>query len=149
MTRVAIALLLCLGLAACGQSRLNPMTWFGGEREERITLREGAPESADPRPLVAAITALSVETTTSGAIVTATALTDATGYWQPGLLEVERTEDSVTYEFRARPPQAGRLAGPEPTRVIVAAVDLGRRDLAGLRTITVRSQTNQRSVQRR
>jgi hypothetical protein len=148
MPRAPIALILCLSLAGCGESRLNPMTWFGGEREERISL-ETVPESVDPRPLVAEITALSVEETTSGVIVTATARTDATGYWQPGLLEVERTEDSVTYEFRAQPPGAGRVAGPEPTRIIVAAVDLGRRDLAGLRTITVRSSSNQRTVQRR
>jgi hypothetical protein len=26
-----------LSLAACGESRLNPLNWFGGEREERIT----------------------------------------------------------------------------------------------------------------
>lgn len=148
MPRATLALILCLSLAACGESRLNPMTWFGSEREERVTLAS-TPESIDPRPLVAEITALSVEATTSGAIVSATALTDATGYWQPGLLEVERTADSVTYEFRAQPPGEGRVAGPERTRVIVAAVDLGRRDLAGLRTITVRSRSNQRSVERR
>lgn len=145
--RAILALTLCFSLAACGQSRLNPMTWFGGEREERITLRD-APQ-VDARPIVSEITALSVETTTSGAIVTATALTDATGYWRPGLLEVERTETSVTYEFRAEPPVAGGAAGPAPSRSVVAAVELGRRELAGLRTITVRSRTNQRSVTRR
>jgi hypothetical protein len=145
--RAILALTLCLALAACGQSRLNPMTWFGGEREERITLSD-TPAEVDARPLVAEITALSVEATTSGAIVSATALTDATGYWRPGLLEVERTETSVTYEFRAEPPAAGRVAGPAPSRSVVAAVELGRRELAGLRTITVRSRSNQRSVGR-
>jgi hypothetical protein len=148
MLRAILAAILCLSLSGCVASRLNPLTWFGGEREERITV-EATPQAADPRPLVAEISALSVEATTSGAIVSATALTDATGYWQAGLLEVERTADTVVYEFRAMPPRAGRVAGPEPTRTVVAAADLGRRDLAGLRTITVRSRSNQRSVQRR
>jgi hypothetical protein len=29
MLRALIALTLCLSLAACGESRLNPMNWFG------------------------------------------------------------------------------------------------------------------------
>ena len=37
---VTLALALCLSLAACGESRLNPFNWFGGEREERITVEE-------------------------------------------------------------------------------------------------------------
>jgi hypothetical protein len=148
MFRALIALTLCLSLAACGASRLNPMNWFGGEREERIAVTEVATPT-DPRPLVTEITGLAIEVTTSGAILTATALTDATGYWQPGLVLVERAEGAATYEFRAAPPPAGATQGPEPTRVIVAAAELGRGDLQGLRSITVIARTNRRTVERR
>jgi hypothetical protein len=148
MFRALIALTLCLSLAACGASRLNPMNWFGGEREERIAVTEVATPT-DPRPLVTEITGLAIEATTSGAILTATALTDATGYWQPGLVLVERAEGAATYEFRAAPPPAGATQGPEPTRVIVAAAELGRGDLQGLRSITVIARTNRRTVERR
>jgi hypothetical protein len=146
MPRALIVLLLCLGLAACG-SRLNPINWFGGDREERIRV-EQAETSADPRPLVAEITALSIEPTTSGAILTATALTERTGYWQPALVEAERGDGAVVYEFRAAPPPPGATAGPQATRQIVVATTLGRRDLETLRSITVRGRANQRTVSR-
>jgi hypothetical protein len=148
MFRVPLILSLCLSLAACGESRLNPMNWFGGDREERIAVTEIATPT-DPRPLVAEVTGLSIEATTSGAILTATALAEATGYWQPGLILVERDDDTAIYEFRAAPPPAGATAGPEPTRVIVAAVALGRGDLEGLRSITVIARSNRRTVERR
>jgi hypothetical protein len=111
MLRVPLALTLCLSLAACGESRLNPLNWFGGEREERITVTE-VERPTDPRPLVAEVTGLAIEQTTSGAILTATALTEATGYWQPGLVLIGREDGAATYEFRAAPPERGRGCGP-------------------------------------
>jgi hypothetical protein len=60
MLRALIALTLCSRLAACGESRLNPMNWFGGEREERITVTE-VERPTDPRPLVAEVTGLAIE----------------------------------------------------------------------------------------
>jgi hypothetical protein len=102
MFRVPLILSLCLSLAACGESRLNPMNWFGGDREERIAVTEIATPT-DPRPLVAEVTGLSIEATTSGAILTATALAEATGYWQPGLILVERDDDTAIYEFPEAP----------------------------------------------
>jgi hypothetical protein len=36
------------------------VNWFGGEREERITVTE-VERPADPRPLVAEVTGLSIE----------------------------------------------------------------------------------------
>jgi hypothetical protein len=146
MLRALLVLALCTSVAACG-SRLNPLNWFGGEREERITVTE-TEQQTDPRPLVAQVTSLSVEPTTSGAIVTARALTERQGYWQPALIEVSRAEGEVVYEFRAAPPPAGAGTGPEPTREILAATTLGRDDVAGLRRITVMGRTNQRTVSR-
>lgn len=148
MLRTALALALCLTLAACGESRLNPLNWFGAEREERITVTE-VERPADPRALVAEVTSLSIETTTSGAILTATALTETTGYWQAGLVRIGVEDGAATYEFRAAPPRPGAVSGPEPTRQIVAAATLSRGELAGLRSITVIARTNRRTVERR
>ncbi len=148
MLRVTLTLTLCLSLAACGESRLNPFNWFGGEREERITVTE-VERPADPRPLVAEVTGLAIEPTTSGAILTATALTEAAGHWRPGLVLLSREDGAVTYEFRAAPPQDGASQGTGRSREIVAAVALGQDELRGLRSITVIARTNRRSVERR
>lgn len=148
MLRATFALFLCVSLAGCGESRLNPLNWFGGEREQRITVTDvGRP--TDPRPLVEEITSLAIEPTTSGAILTATAATAATGYWQPGLVFVERSDGAAVFEFRAAPPAPGTVAGPASTRSIVAAAALGRDDLENLRSVTVIARTNRRTVERR
>jgi hypothetical protein len=148
MLRVTIALTLCLSLAACGESRLNPFNWFGGEREERITVTE-VERPSDPRPLVAEITGLAIEPTTSGAILTATALTETSGHWRPGLVLVGIEDGAATYEFRAARPPEGASQGTGRSREIVAAVALGPDELQGLRSITVIARTNRRSVERR
>ncbi|KPQ13901.1 MAG: hypothetical protein HLUCCO18_16515 [Rhodobacteraceae bacterium HLUCCO18] len=148
MLRVTIALTLCLSLAACGESRLNPFNWFGGEREERITVTE-VERPGDPRPLVAEITGLAIEPTTSGAILTATALTETSGHWRPGLVLVSGEDGAASYEFRAAPPPEGATQGTGRSREIVAAVALGPDELRGLRSITVIARTNRRSVERR
>lgn len=148
MLRAIPALALVALLAACGGVSLNPFTWFGGEREERITVVE-TEEETDPRPLVAEVTSLTVESTTSGAIVRATAVNERAGYWQPSLVEIERTEDSITYAFRAAAPWAGSSASAAPAREIVVATTLGRRDAATVRSITVIGRENRRTVSRR
>ena len=148
MLRALLALTLCLSLAACGGSRLNPLNWFGGDREERITVVEEEVET-DPRPLVAEVTEVKIEPTTSGALLTATALAEATGYFLQELDLLDRAEGAATYEFRAAPPPEGATAGPEPTRALVAAVALSQGELQGLREITVIARTNRRSITRR
>ncbi len=148
MTRILLSLGLCLSLAACGESRLNPMNWFGGDREERIRVSE-VETPTDPRTLVAEVTDLSIEATTSGAILTATGLTDITGYWQPGLALVEVADGAATYEFRVAPPPEGAQTGPEPSRQIVTAIALSRGELAAIRTVTVIGRNNRRSIDRR
>ena len=149
MLRVTIALTLCLSLAACGESRLNPFNWFGGEREERITVTE-VERPGDPRPLVAEITGLAIEPTTSGAILTATALTETSGHWRPGLVLVSGGGRCRELRVsRSATPPKGAAQGTGRSREIVAAVALGPDELRGLRSITVIARTNRRSVERR
>lgn len=150
MFRTFVALTLCLSLAACGSSRLNPLNWFGGDREERVRVTETvAAVPADPRPLVAEVVALAVEQTTSGALVRATGLVPTQGYFDAALVEVQRGDGALVYEFRAAPPIGGGLPGPARSREVLVAVALDQSDLRGLRTITVIGQTNRRSVDRR
>jgi hypothetical protein len=148
MLRALVALSLILSLAAC-ESRLNPMNWFGGDREQRITVVETEAGPRDPRPLVSEVIALSVEATTSGAILRATGRLPTQGYWQAELVPAGREDSTLIYEFRAAPPAGSAPQGAPATREIVVATALGRRDLEGVRTILVIGQANRRSVSRR
>jgi hypothetical protein len=62
---------------------------------------------------------------------------------------IEREDGTATYEFRAAPPPAGAVPGPEPTRVIVGRRGARSRRPAGLRSITVIARSNRRTVERR
>lgn len=148
MLRSVLIVSVILSLAAC-ESRINPLNWFGGEREQRITIdpeASGGGEDADGRLLAADITQLSVEQTTTGAIVRATGVTPATGYFDAELVLVEETDTTLVYEFRVAPPLRQGTAGVQNISV---GTELTVGELAGIRTITVISQNNRRSVGRR
>lgn len=148
MLRSALLITAILSLAAC-ESRINPLNWFGGEREQRIAVNPEATAGTvdeDGRILAAEITQLSVEQTTSGAIVRATGVTPAQGFFDAELVLVEQTETSVVFEFRVAAPVGTGTAG---LQTISVGAELTVRELAGIRSITVISQSNRRSVGRR
>lgn len=148
MLRSALVITAILSLAAC-ESRINPLNWFGGEREQRITVNPDAAASLvdeDGRTLASEITQLSVEQTTSGAIVRATGVTPAQGYFDAELVLVERTETSIVFEFRVAAPLDAGTAG---LQTISVGAEVTVAELAGVRSITVISQSNRRSVGRR
>ncbi len=148
MLRVILSLALVTSLAACGNSRLNPFNWFGGDRETRVEAAE-APTPDDLRGLVTEVIDLSVEPTPQGAIVRATGLPPMQGYWEAELVEVERTETSVTYEFRVfPPPQPTRVSTPQ-SREVITGTELSNFELRGIRTVTVIGAQNRRTVSRR
>jgi hypothetical protein len=69
----------------------------------------------DPRPLVAEITWSSPSSHHLRRHPDRHRPDRATGYWQPGLVEVGRAEGTAIYEFRAAPPpETGATAGPSP-----------------------------------
>jgi len=149
MLRVILALALMTSLAACG-SRLNPLNWFGNDREERVGVSEplaSAPD--DQRQLVAEVVDLSVEPTTQGAIVRAMGRPPVQGFWEAELVEVERNEGSLVYEFRVFPPLSPTRQGTTQSREVVVGANLTNFDLAGVRTITVLGAQNRRTVSRR
>lgn len=148
MLRAVLALSVILSLAAC-DSRINPLNWFGGDREERVRIDPSAPAQnavVDGRALVTEITQLSVEQTTTGAIIRATGVTPSQGYFDAELVLIEETETSVVYDFRVAPPEGRATAGLQQ---IAVGTELTVGELAGIRSITVVAQNNRRSVGRR
>lgn len=148
MLRAVLILTVTLSLAAC-DSRINPLNWFGGEREQRVSIDPDDPARAvvvDDRVFISEITQLSVEQTTAGAIVRATGVAPSQGYYDAELVTIERTETTLVLDFRVAQPDGNAIGGLQE---IVAGVDLSVGDLAGIRTITVVAQSNRRSVTRR
>jgi hypothetical protein len=65
------------------------------------------------------------------------------------LIEVDRTESEVVYEFRVLPPlQATRVSTPQ-SREVITGTQLTNFELRGIRTITVIGAQNRRTVSRR
>jgi hypothetical protein len=147
MLRLTLALTVVLALAACS-TRLNPLNWFGGDREERIAVVETEVE-VDPRMLVSEVVSMSVDAVPQGAIIRATGLPPTQGHWAADLVEVERTESALVFEFRLLPPPTQTRQGPPQSREIITGTQLSNFELAGIRTITVIGAQNRRSVTRR
>ncbi|MFN3953505.1 MAG: hypothetical protein ACK4LQ_03570 [Pararhodobacter sp.] len=151
MKRPLLALLAVSILASCGSirdSRMNPFNWFGASREEsRLgpTARE-----IDNRLLVAQVTALVVERTSTGAILRAEGLTPTQGWWDAELLPAtQRPVDGVmTYRFVvAAPRETTRVSTPQ-SRSVSVAVALSVAQLEEISRIVVEGAQNSRSVRR-
>ncbi|MEM9757152.1 MAG: hypothetical protein AAF914_14210 [Pseudomonadota bacterium] len=143
----AIGLIALLALAACA-SRLNPLNWFGGAREERIAVTDAPPEVSDPRPLVDEIVDVRVEQVPSGAIVTVTGRATRQGFWEPALVESGREDGSIVYTFRVLEPLGATPTGSSVSREIVTAIALSNSDLADIRQIVVEGARNRLIVRR-
>jgi hypothetical protein len=148
MLRVILALAVMTSLAACG-TRLNPFNWFGNDREERVRVEETVAEAADPRPLVAEVVDLAIDPTPQGAILRAMGRPQAQGYWEADLVEVERSDGALVFEFRVFPPLVATPAGTPQSREVITGLQLSTFDLAGIRSITVIGAENRRTVSRR
>ncbi len=150
-------------LAACGNSRLNPLNWFGRSRAETVTAsgevnpliptrgglfarRAAPPYSGAP---VDTVRDLVVERVAGGAIVRATGVAATQGSWEVRLVKDEDESDASTlsYTLRAYLP-AGQRVGPETGREMVAAKFVTDNDLAGIRTIRVKGARNARVTRR-
>lgn len=145
--RIVIALLVVLGLAGCA-SRLNPLNWFGGDREQRIAVVETA-EEVDGRSLVAEIVSLDVVPNPGGAVISAMGLPPRQGYWEADLVEIGRDNGELVFEFRVyQPVDPDTRVSTRRSREVLAGTALSRFDLAGIRSVTVIGQQNRRTVRR-
>lgn len=150
---VAFLMVLSLTLAACGgfrDSRVNPRNWFGGGSSSEPTL--GPSRSLeDSRPLVPQVSSLSVERSSSGAIVRAEAVMPTAGYFRPALIAENggRPRDGViTYRFVAEPPVEPVSVNAPVARTISAAATLSVFDLELIREVVVVGAQNTRRTRR-
>ncbi|TCP61304.1 hypothetical protein EV663_10521 [Rhodovulum bhavnagarense] len=141
-----------LALTACSgvrDSRLNPFNWFGQAQETRATTVTASPQSSDPRPLVAQVSAVAVDRIPGGAILRATGLPTRQGHWDAGLVAIPNDEPGLSiYEFRAAAPLTATAAGTPQSREITVGLYLSDQDLGPIRTIVVRGAQNQQTVRR-
>jgi hypothetical protein len=149
MRALVLLAVLALTLAACGQSRLNPMSWFSRSAAEPTLGPMRATE--DRRPLVPNVTALTIDRTSTGAIVRAEALMPVAGWWDPELVPENngRPLDGVlTYRFVAARPRAPvTVASPGP-RTLTAGATLSIFDLEVVREVVVVGAETTRRVRR-
>jgi hypothetical protein len=153
MTRIIAAVTLLAFLSACGgwrDSRVNPMNWFGRDREDRIAVTE-ADAVVDPRGLVSQVLSLKVERIPGGAIIHAMGLPPTQGYWAAELVPLNaETPDkgTLTYEFRLANPVTPWPEGTQRSREVLVGHFVSDDGLAGVRRITVIGQANRRTVNR-
>jgi hypothetical protein len=144
---VAVAL-----LSGCG-SNLNPFNWFGQGEQVQMVDAEGLPVPVDARGLMAEVVSLEIERAPGGAIVRATGLPPTQGWWDGGLVPVDRDErpdeDGVlAYEFRVFAPAAQtRISTPQSREVVVGRF-VSNQTLQGVRQIRVIAQGNARAARR-
>lgn len=156
--RLPLALTLCamLGLSACGglgavrDSRLNPMNWFGASQPEAPSLGPTS-DVIDNRPLVPQVSSLSIERTSSGAIVRAEAVMPSAGWWDAELVADNqgRAADGVlTLRFVAAAPRAPVTGTNELARTITAVYTLRQAQLDTVAEVVVTGETNSRRARR-
>ena len=151
--RFLITLALGLGLSACADSRLNPLNWFSGGKEDRIVLepRGGYGDSADTRELIARVTSLKVLRNPEGAILQVTGLPPRLGYWSAELVaenDGKPVDGVLTYSFRIAEPPGATPRGAPNAREIIVATAVPQIRLAGVRQIRVIGASNSMSARR-
>ncbi|WP_375690304.1 hypothetical protein [Pseudooceanicola sp. LIPI14-2-Ac024] len=159
----ALLLISSLALAGCGNSRLNPVNWFGGAQETTVSAEAGNPLIPRQSGLTARapdvyrgvpvgqITSLVVEPIPGGAIVRVEGVADRQGAYDvqlvPFTLADEPVNGVLAYTLAARLlPRAP--VGTPASRQIVAAHYLDEDQLAGTREIRVEGARNALSTRR-
>ncbi len=154
MTRPIIAALaLTMLLSACGavrDSRLNPFNWFGASRSAPTTLGPTL-ITEDTRPLVAQVTSLAIDRTSTGAIIRAEGLTPTQGWWNAELVpqtSLTPIDGIVVYHFRISGPDRQTRVSTPQSRSVSVATTLTQAQLDTIREIVVVGAENQRGTRR-
>ncbi|MCB1398078.1 MAG: hypothetical protein H6899_11255 [Rhodobacter sp.] len=152
-TPLITLLVVCTALSGCGsmrESRFNPRNWFGHSREEAPTLGP-TQTTIDNRALVTQVTALTIERTSSGAILRAEGLTPTAGWWDAELVPENygRPQAGVlTLRFvAAAPREASPDTGPA-SRTLVVAYALTQAQLDTTADVVVTGAENSRRIRR-
>ncbi|KIT17355.1 hypothetical protein [Jannaschia aquimarina] len=146
--RSIVSIVLCaaiLGGCGLGGSRLNPLTWWGNDREEVIEAARSDPST----PIADQVIALNAAPTPGGVIVSAIALPPTQGYWDARLQRLPSDDPSVyVMEFQLLPPVDPEPVGTQVSREVLGGTFLTTQDLAGIRSITVQGAQNRRTISR-
>jgi len=153
--RLPLVTLLVMALAVTGcttirESRMNPRNWFGTSREEAPTLGQIS-DTVDNRALVAQITALTIESTSSGGLVRAEGLTPTAGWWDAELVAENfgRLQDGVlTLQFVAAEPREPAPDTGERSRTLVAVYPVSAALLDTVAAVVVTGEGNSRRIRR-
>ena len=147
-------------LTGCGESRLNPLNWFGRGREAPVAEntnplipQRGVFQSRDETyrgALVGEIRDLKIERLPGGAIARVTGLADTQGPFDVKLVALndgQPVDRVLSFELRALKTPGARI-GTERSRLLTAAVFLTDQDLTGIREIKVLGARNAYSSRR-
>ena len=146
--RLTVAVLALSALTACGgfSGMLNPLNWFKRSQPVEVVSTE-AP--ADPRPLVADVLSMVVESYPGGAIVRATGLPPTQGWWEAELVPQPVDENgTLVLEFHVFPPITATGVVNQQSREITVAYNLSNIKLDGISNIVVQGVNNARSSRR-
>ena len=133
------------GCARVAESRFNPFNWFGNDREITTT----APEViADPRPLVAQVSSITIDPAPGGAILRAVGLPPRQGHFEGDLVVQPATAGVLAFQFRVVPPFEPTRVSTDRSRELVVARFLSDQTLQGIREIQVFGAENARAVRR-
>lgn len=145
------------GCARISDSRLNPFNWFGNSRETVATnpadRRPLVPEGrrvvvTDTRPLVAQVTALSVDRTPTGAVIRATGIAATQGFFNAELVNAGLDNGVLILDFRAQAPEGFEATGSTRSREITTAYVIDSNVLAQVRSVRVQAAQNARTSAR-
>ncbi|MCR8723960.1 hypothetical protein [Frigidibacter sp. ROC022] len=153
IARLTAILGVCL-LTACGfgQSRFNPLNWFGpSENRVQLIPEGGFTTDNDKRSMIERVTELTIEPVIGGALVRATGLPPVQGYWDGELVSTNDftpEKGVLLLEFRIAPPVEPTAVSTPQSREVVVGLFLSRQKLDGVREIRVLGLANSRSLRR-
>ena len=135
--RLPIAILALTAMTACGgfSSRLNPFKWFKRSAPVAVVSAE---TPADPRPLVANVLSMQIESYPGGAIVRATGLPPTQGYWRPNWCRARSMKKARwCWNSTSSRPQVAAAVVNQQSREITVAYNLSDIKLQQINQIVV------------
>ena len=152
-TPILALVIVAVVLVGCGnmrQSRLNPRNWFGTSQEERPALGQ-VTDMIDNRALVAQITELAIESTSSGALLRAEAVMPTAGWWDAELVPDNNgrpVQGVMTFRFVAAAPREPAPDTGVRSRTLVVAYPLSSALLQVTSEVVVTGSSNSRRIRR-
>ncbi|GAB4271343.1 MAG: hypothetical protein Kow0013_24140 [Pararhodobacter sp.] len=152
LVALAVAGLVLTGCGAIRESRMNPRNWFGQSesRDERPDLGPST-DIVDNRPLVAEVAALTIERTSSGALLRAEGVTPTAGWWDAELVPENfgRAQGGVlTFRFVAAAPREPAPDTGVQSRTVTVVYPVTEAQLETTSEIVVVGEGNSRRIRR-